>query len=89
MIQADEYNRSRLATTVVVALTSNTALAAIPGNVFLPAHATGLPRDSAVNVTALATVDHRGLDPHPVGRVPTHVQTEIDNGVRRVLGLGG
>lgn len=87
VIQADAYNRSRLATTVVLVLTSNTALAAMPGNVFLPMVATGLPRDSVANVTALATVDRRALDPHAVGSVPTHLMAEIDQGIRGVLSL--
>ena len=88
VIQADPYNRSRLGTTIVAVLTSNTALAGLPGNVFLPAHATGLPRDSVVNVTGLVTVDLRDLDPRPVGSVPVHAQSEIDDGIRRVLALG-
>lgn len=88
VIQADEYNRSRIATTVVAVLTSNTTLAAMPGNVFLPAATTGLPRDSVANVTALATVDRRDLDPHTVGQIPVHLMLEIEQGVRGVLGLG-
>ncbi|WP_281285804.1 type II toxin-antitoxin system PemK/MazF family toxin [Nocardioides humi] len=87
VVQSDSYNRSRLATTVVMALTSNTALAAMPGNVFLPATGTGLSKDSVANVTALATVDRRDLDVHPVGRVPDHLMHEVDRGVRQVLAL--
>ena len=87
VIQAEEYNRSRLATAIVAVLTSNTTLAAMPGNVFLPAIATGLPRDSVVNVTALVTVDRRSLDPHPVGSVPGHLLAEVEQGIRRVLAL--
>lgn len=87
VIQADNYNRSRLATVVVVAVTSNTAHGAMPGNVFLPADATGLARDSVANVTAWATVDRRDLDPRPAGRVPSHLMAEVDRGIRRVLGL--
>lgn len=87
VIQADEYNRSRLATTVVAVLTSNTALAAMPGNVFLPALATGLPKDSVANVTALLTLDRRDIDPHPVGQVPGHLMAEVGRGLQRVLGL--
>ncbi|HRD99851.1 MAG TPA: type II toxin-antitoxin system PemK/MazF family toxin [Ilumatobacteraceae bacterium] len=87
IVQSDEYNRSRLATTIVVALSSNTALAAMPGNVFLPAVVTGLPKDSVANVTALATVDRRTLDPHPVGSVPDHVMAELDHSLRRALAL--
>lgn len=88
VIQADEYNRSGLATTIVAVVTSNTALAAMPGNVFLPEVATGLPKDSVVNVTALLTVDRRHLDPYPVGQVPTHLMQEVEQGVRKVLGIG-
>ncbi|MFT3875944.1 MAG: type II toxin-antitoxin system PemK/MazF family toxin [Propioniciclava sp.] len=87
ILQADSFNQSRLATTIVVVITSNTALSQMPGNVFLPAHATGLPKDSVANVTALMTVDRRHLDPHPVGDVPPHLLADIERGVRGVLGL--
>lgn len=87
VIQGDAYNRSRIATTIIAVLTSNTALAAMPGNVFLPAVATGLTKDSVVNVTALTTVDRRDLDAHPVGQVPTHLMAEVDHGIKQVLDL--
>ena len=86
VIQADAYNASKLSTTLVAVITSNTALAAMPGNVFLPAVASGLPKDSVLNVTALATVDKADLDP-PVSRLPASLMTEIDRGLRRVLNL--
>jgi Growth inhibitor len=41
VISAQTYNQSRLATVVALVITSNTELAAMPGNVFLPAAATG------------------------------------------------
>ena len=37
VISADIYNASRLATVLVAVITSNTALATMPGTVFLPA----------------------------------------------------
>jgi mRNA interferase MazF len=86
VIQADAYNSSKLNTTLVAVITSNTALAAMPGNVFLPAVASGLLKDSVLNVTALATLDKADLDP-PVGRLPSSLMTQIDRGLRRVLGL--
>jgi mRNA interferase MazF len=63
VIQADPYNASRLNTTLAAVITSNTGLAAMPGNVFVPAIASGLSRDSVVNVTALVTLDKTDLDP--------------------------
>jgi len=86
VIQADPYNASRLNTTLAAVLTSNTGLAAMPGNIFVPAIASGLPRDSVVNVTALVTLDKTDLDP-AVGQLPASLMHEVDRGLRRVLGL--
>ncbi|OLB79806.1 MAG: mRNA interferase MazF2 [Actinobacteria bacterium 13_2_20CM_2_71_6] len=86
IVQARSYNASRLATVVAAVITSNTGLAAMPGNVFLPAVATGLPRDSVVNVTALVTLDKDEIQ-GPVGAVPESLMGEIDRGLRRVLAL--
>jgi len=86
VVQADPFNTSRLNTTIAAVITSNTALAAMPGNVFLPAGASGLPKDSVVNVTALVTVDKTDLEA-PVGHLPASLMNEIDRGLHRVLGL--
>jgi mRNA interferase MazF len=86
VVQANPYNASRLATVLVAVLTSNTKLATAPGNVFLPASATGLPRDSVVNVTALVTLNKDDLSGR-VGEVPTVLMRDVDAGLRRVLGL--
>ncbi len=86
VIQADQYNVSRLATVLAAVITSNTALATMPGNVFLPAAATGLPRDSVVNVTALVTLIKSDLRDR-VGSTPAGLMKGIDQGLRRVLAL--
>lgn len=86
VVQSRPYNASRLATVVVAVITSNTALATMPGNVFLPAVATGLPRDSVVNVTALLTLNKADLEGQ-VGRAPDELMHEVDRGLRRVLGI--
>lgn len=88
VVQAEPYNVSRLATVLAAVITSNTALAAMPGNVFLPAAATGLPRDSVVNVTALVTLNKSELE-GPVGKATDALLAEVDRGLRRVLGLSG
>jgi mRNA interferase MazF len=86
VIQAGPFNASRLNTTIAAVITSNTALAAMPGNVFLPAAMSGLPKDSVVNVTALVTLDKADLD-EPAGYVPASLMSDVDRGLRRVLGL--
>ncbi len=86
VIQADGYNASQLATVLAAVITSNTALAAMPGNVFLPSSVTGLPRDSVVNVTALITLDKSDLS-EDIGNLSAGLLREVDRGLRRVLGL--
>ncbi len=86
VIQSDPYNTSRLATVLAAVVTSNTALAVMPGNVFLPAVLTGLPRDSVVNVTALVTLNKADLSQR-IGEVSPEIMRDVDRGLRRVLGL--
>lgn len=59
--QHDRFNRSALATTVVVAVTSNLRLAAMPGNVRLRRGEAGLLVPSVVNVSQLRTIDRNRL----------------------------
>ena len=84
IVQSEAYTLSAFATVVAVVITSNTSLAAMPGNVFLPASASGLPKDSVVNVTALVTLNKDELGEH-VGRVPHYLLDEVSSGLRRVL----
>ena len=86
VISADIYNASRLATVLVAIITSNTALAAMPGNVFMPATVTGLPRDSVVNVTALITLDKTDLTDRAGTALPSLLD-EVGRGLRHVLDL--
>ena len=86
VVQSDSYNRTGLSTVVIAVITSTTELANRPGNVFLPAGASGLPKDSVVNVTALVTVDRRELEPR-VGTVPQAIMRKVDQGLRRVFDL--
>ena len=86
VIQSDPFNTSQLSTIIAAVITSNTALAAVPGNVFLPSAVSGLPRDSVVNVTAVVTLDKTDLA-EPAGHLPASLMNEVDRGLRRVLGL--
>ena len=88
VVSADAFNRSRLRTVLSAAITSNTAAATHPGNVFLPAAVTGLAKDSVVNVTQLVTLDRRELEAQPpAGEVPDYLMVDIDAGLRLVLDL--
>jgi mRNA interferase MazF len=86
IIQSNTFNRSRIRTVVAAVLTSNLRLAEAPGNVFLPASVSGLPKDSVVNVSQLITVDREFLK-EQCGRVPARLMRSIDEGLRLVLSL--
>jgi mRNA interferase MazF len=86
VIQANSFNASRLNTALVAIITSNTRLATMPGNVFLPSTTAGLPKDSVVNVTALVTLDKSDLEAE-AGHLPTSLMHEVDRGLRSVLSL--
>jgi mRNA interferase MazF len=85
VVQGDAFNRSRLATTVCVPLTSNLAWGEAPGNVELPARATGLPRDSVANVSQIVTLDRDALTER-AGRLGRRHLELVLAGIDLVLG---
>lgn len=86
VIQANSFNRSRIQTVLVAAVTSNVDLAHAPGNVLLPADSAGLPRDSVVNVSQILTLDRTFLTEH-AGILSPRLQRAVDAGLRSVLHL--
>jgi mRNA interferase MazF len=86
IISADYYNRSNLRTITVAVLTSNTKLAALPGNVAVPVDLTDLEADSVVNVTQIATVDRDALE-ETIGALPDWLMAQVDAGLGRALAL--
>ena len=86
VVSDDRFNRSRLNTVTVVAVTSNLRLAMRPGNVSLPRGAAGLDRPSVVNVTQIATVDRRRLVSRS-GRLTRADLARVDDGLRLALRL--
>lgn len=61
VVQNDVFNRSRINTVVVCALTSNLKRGAAPGNVLLEQGEADLPKQSVVVVSQLFTVDKAQL----------------------------
>jgi mRNA interferase MazF len=86
LIQSDVFNASRIGTVIIVAITSNLDLARAPGNVRLEARLSGLPKDSVVNVSQLATLDRRVLTEH-VTSLTEDTLDRVDAGLRLVLAV--
>lgn len=86
VISDDRFNRSRLNSVTVAAITSNTRLAERPGNVRLRRGAGGLDRPSVVNVTQVATIDRAMLGSR-VGMLARTDMARVDDGLRLALHL--
>ena len=85
VVQGDALNRSRIATVVCVALTSNLKWAIAPGNVVLAPSATGLPKESVANVSQLVTMDKTDLTER-TGKLPRSKLELVLSGIDVVLG---
>lgn len=86
VIGDDRYNASRLRTVTIVVISTNTRLAALPGNVSVPNVVSGLPCDSIVDVTQVATIDRQALTER-VGQLPDWVIEQVGDGLRLALAL--
>ena len=84
VVQNDVFNRSRIRTVIVCALTLNLQRARAPGNVLLAAGEANLPEPSVVNVSQIFTVD-TGLLAGKVGALDAGRIREILEGIRLVL----
>lgn len=86
VVSSDRFNRSRISTIIVTAVTSNLRLGSAPGNVEVEAGAAGLPKDCVVNVSQTLVVDRTRLVKR-VGSLDASVMYQVDEGLRLVLGL--
>lgn len=85
VVQGDAFNRSAIGTVVCVALTSNVKWSDAPGNVLLPARATGLPRSSVANASQIITLDKADLTQR-AGKLSATKLELVLSGIDTVLG---
>jgi mRNA interferase MazF len=86
VVQADDFNASRIQTVVVAVITSNLALASAPGNVLCSRKETRLSRDSVVNVSQIITLD-KDLLSDRVSSLRPRLLRQVEAGLRLVLAL--
>lgn len=86
VVSSDRFNRSRIRTVVVAAVTTSERAAAAPGNVPLVVGTAGLDRDCTINVSQLLTLDRADLG-EPVGVLDARTIRRVDDGLRLVLSL--
>ena len=81
VIQNNLFNRSRINTVVVCALTSNMKRADAPGNVALQKGEAKLPKNSVVNISHLFTVNKSDLL-EKIGTLSKDRISEVLQGIR-------
>jgi mRNA interferase MazF len=86
VMQSNDFNRSRIATIIAVAITSNIRLAQAPGNVLLPRKSTGLAVDSVANISQVLTIDKNFLTER-IGSLPPYLLEQVEDGLRLVMSL--
>lgn len=87
VIQGDAFNASTLRTVVCVVLASNVKWADAPGNVLLPARATGLRNASVANVSQVVTIDRAAMTERAGRLSPSNLELVLI-GIDVVLGRG-
>jgi mRNA interferase MazF len=86
VVQTNDFNASGIRTVVVVSITTILRLAGAPGNVLCHTADTGLPRESVINVSQVATTNKVRLTER-IGILPSPLMLKVANGLRTVLGL--
>ena len=86
IVQEDALTRSKLATVMVVPVTSNLKRAAAPGNVVLARSHSRLRVESVALVCQVLTLDKRYLSER-VATLPKATMGRIDEGLKLVLAL--
>ena len=81
VIQNNLFNRSRINTVVVCALTSNLKRASAPGNVLLNKGEANLPKKSVINISQIFTVNKSDLL-EKIGSLTRERFSEVYEGIK-------
>ena len=86
IVQSNDFNESAIRTTICAVVTSNMHPADAPGNIRLARRASGLPRESVVNISQLITLNKRFLTTL-AGRLSPEALRNVDAGIKLVLAV--
>lgn len=84
VVQNNVFNRSRINTVLVCALTTNLTRANAPGNVLLEKDEANLPKQSVIVVSQTISVDRSELR-EKIGEVSRHRIDQIVSGLRLLI----
>lgn len=86
VLQSDAFNRSRINTVIVAAITSQLKYEALPGNVRLHKGEGGITKASVINMSQVHSID-RAFITKRIGSLGTEKFEQVKHGLRTVFGL--
>ncbi len=86
IVQANEFNKSKINTIIAVVITTNLHLAGAPGNVLLSAKQSKLPKESVINISQIITIDKSFLT-EKVHTISNKIVAIVEEGMKLVLRL--
>jgi len=86
IISSNDFNKSKIQTVIVAAITSNMRLAKAPANFKLTKKGSGLNRESVVNLSQLLTIDKLFLS-EKSGKLNTKQNQLLNYGLQLVLNI--
>lgn len=86
VVQCDPLNDSRIATVVMVAITSTLRFGDLPGNVRLRKGEANMPKACVVNVSQVKSVDRNSIR-EPIGTLSDERMRAVEEGLRLVMGI--
>ena len=84
VIQNNLFNRSRISTVVVCALTSNIKRGKSPGNVLLKTGEANLPKQSVINISQIFTINKDDLV-EKIGSLSSTRMNEVFDGIELLI----
>ena len=86
ILQNDFFNNSKINTTVIVPLTTNSLYAEAPGNLVLYKEDSKLSKDSVIVVSQITVIDKNRLI-EKISKVNNTIIEEVENKIMFVLGI--
>jgi len=86
IVQANEFNKSKINTVIALAITTNVRLAGAPGNVLLSAKQSKLSKESVINISQIITIDKSFLTDR-VHAISNKIMRTVEEGMKLALRL--
>ena len=86
VVQNDYFNNSKINTTIVIPLSTNTLLADVPGNIFIKKKESKLKNDSVILLSQVGVIDKQRLV-EKISSIDKNILNKIENSILFMFGI--